>query len=104
MPSGAVLATRYFPLSDGGRLMLPIQDIVGMLIDNVTLEGHPVTPHFPVKPALAFAQGVDEIFEAGLTVLMNEVKSRGPAARPNPNDPDATPDPGEQGHGGEDFE
>jgi carboxyl-terminal processing protease len=66
---GAVLASEFFTLPDGSRLLYPMQRADRFTYGEVNLEGNPVRPTHPVKDLLPYAAGADTIKAAGIKVL-----------------------------------
>ncbi|MGE0707573.1 MAG: S41 family peptidase [Planctomycetota bacterium] len=73
---GAVLGTALpkaeKPLSDGSYVFVPMFD-VRPLSGGVTLEGYGVPPDVAVENALPYADGRDEVVEAGVEALLEQV-------------------------------
>jgi carboxyl-terminal processing protease len=67
---GAVLASRFYSLPDGGQLQLSIEDYLTPAGRRLEGEGHGVEPDFPVVQTLADARaGRDRDLEAALRTL-----------------------------------
>ncbi|MDC3378875.1 S41 family peptidase [Planctomycetota bacterium] len=69
---GAVLGARFEPLQDGSFMLVPVMDMRSMTGGRV-LERNGVAPDIEVTVDLAWSEGVDSIYEAGLEVLFDEV-------------------------------
>jgi carboxyl-terminal processing protease len=79
---GAVLASEFFTLPDGSRLLYPMQRADRFTYGEVNLEGNPVRPTHPVKDLLPYAAGADTIKQAGIRVLTQRLPKPQPAEPP----------------------
>ena len=69
--AGAVLAARAFLLSDGGLLLLAVDDV---FVDGQRLEGVGVTPTIEVPFTLEYARGKDPQLERAIALLSRSVR------------------------------
>ena len=69
--AGAVLAARAFLLSDGGLLILAVDDV---FVDGQRLEGVGVTPTIEVPFTMEYAQGKDPQLERAIALLSRSVR------------------------------
>jgi carboxyl-terminal processing protease len=66
-----VLAARAFLLSDGGLLLLAVDDV---FVDGQRLEGVGVTPTIEVPFTLEYARGKDPQLERAIALLSRSVR------------------------------
>lgn len=69
--AGAVLAARAFLLSDGGLLILAVDDV---FVDGQRLEGVGVSPTIDVPFTMEYAQGKDPQLERAIALLARSVR------------------------------